>query len=104
MLPPKTLNLRIGDRLRSVLEAKALSSGLVSPMPAILWGKWDDEGEEHYSIGFYDRDNLPISDPVRIVEAGGLQFLILQDWICEAVHGKELDVVDGKLTLVGQGY
>ncbi|MDJ0951256.1 MAG: hypothetical protein QNJ94_20280 [Alphaproteobacteria bacterium] len=51
-------------------------------------------------IGFYERDELPLNEPVRIIEAGGVEFLIIQDHICDELEGGTLDFVDGRLTLL----
>ena len=100
MLKKRRLNLRIGARLRTILEERALASGLAKPLPGILWGKWDDEKDEYYSIGFYEGGDLPVNDPIRIIEADGIEFLITQDWICEDLEGKLLDLIQGKLAVL----
>jgi hypothetical protein len=74
-------------------------SGLQSPLPAILWGRADNEEADSFQIGFYEREELPTSDPVRLVEADGVDFLVIQDWICDELEGKVIDVIDGKLTV-----
>lgn len=99
MLEHKVVNLRVGDFLREKLTDRSLSSGLKNPIPEIIWGRWEDEEEDSYSIGFHERDELPTNDPIRIIEADGIDFLIIQDRICKELEGKTLDIVNGKLSL-----
>ena len=102
MLERKVLNLGVSDCLKRKLRERAARSGLTDPLPGILWGKWDDEVEEGYSIGFYERGEIPSDDPIRIVEADGIEFLITQDWICNELDGKvlDLDMVSGELIVI----
>ena len=102
MLEKKSINLRIGAKLKKVLAEDLSSSELDDPLPGILWGQWDTETNEHYVIGMYERDELPVDDPVRIIEADGIEFLITQDWICDDLEGKCLDIVNGQLSVIGQ--
>lgn len=102
MLAKRLLNIKIGDRFRRALEEGSSASGLTDPLPGLLWGKWDDETQEYYSIGFFERSEIPTEDPIRIVEADGIEFLITQDWICEDLEGKGLDIVDGQLSVIEQ--
>ncbi len=99
MLETKCLNLKITDRLKKEIENRAVATGLSEPLPGINWGKWDDEKEDYYSIDFYDRRRLPVEDPVRIIVADGVEFLIIQDWICDDLEGKQFDVIDGRLVV-----
>ena len=99
MLERRVINLRIGDTLRQVLFQRSSASRLEEPVPGILWGKWDGEQHECYSIGFYERKDLPIDDPIRIVEADGIEFVITQDWICDGLSGRTLDITAGVLTV-----
>jgi hypothetical protein len=100
MLEKKTINLKIGENLRKRLQERAHDSGLQNPVPCISWGKWSDEKEERFMIGFNERTRLPIKDPIRFIECDGIEFLIIQDWICEKLDGKKLDFFDGKVAVV----
>jgi hypothetical protein len=97
MLEKKFLNLKIGLALQEALQKKCVESGLSDPLPGIIWGRWDDENIDTYSIGIYERSNLPYDDPVRIVDANGIEILIIQDWVCDDLTGKVLDISNGKL-------
>lgn len=99
MLPKRVVNLKVGTSLKEMLDQRQLACGLQNPIPAILWGREDSQKEESLVIGFYERDELPEQDPIRIIEADGIEFLVIQDWICDALDGKSLDIVDGKLTV-----
>lgn len=99
MLEKRIVDVTIGKQLRKKLAELAASSGLSNPIPGLTWGKWDDEDEESYFIGFYEKKELPTKDPIRIIEADGIELLIIQDWICEELEGKTLDIVNRKLTL-----
>jgi hypothetical protein len=99
MLEPQVLDLKVSLRVKEMLELRGAASGLTDPLPAIIWGKWNDETDEDYSIGFYERERLPADDPIRIVTADGVDFLILQEWICDELKGKVLDMIDGRLAV-----
>lgn len=99
MLEKRIINLEIGKDLRDRLQYRMQQSDLKEPVPSISWGKWDDEKEERFMIGFYERSRLPVWDPVRLIEADGIEFLIIQDWICDELEGKKLDIVDGELSV-----
>jgi hypothetical protein len=102
MLEKKSLNLRIGPALKEALRKKCAESGLSSPLPGIIWGRWGDENIDTYSIGIYERSNVPCDDPVRIVDANGVEILIIQDWVCDDLEGKVLHLIDGKLIVKEQ--
>lgn len=100
MLEKKVLSLKISDSLKEKLAMRSKGSGLRCPIPSLSTGRWDDDDIDRVMIGFYERDRLPCNDPIRLVEADGIEFVVIQDWLCDELEGKILDVVNGELTLI----
>lgn len=100
MLERKVVNLRLSDRLREELRQRIAASSLSNPLPGILLGKEESQSYESLVIGLYEREKIPKEDPIRLIEADGIEFLVIQDWLCDEFEGKLLDEVDGKLRLI----
>ena len=62
MLAWKVLDVQISDCLKQKLNERAVASGLSDSLPGILWGKWDDEVNEYYFIGFHERAEIPTGE------------------------------------------
>ena len=101
MLEKKVVKLKISNRLREGLRRRIATSSLLNPLPGILLGKKESHSHESLVIGLYERDRIPQEDPIRIIEADGIEFLVIQDWLCDEFEGKLLDEVDGEIRLVG---
>lgn len=97
MLTRRKLSLRLSDALKQKLLVWNQESGLQNPIPSISEGTWDENPTVRLIIGYYEKDLLPTNDPIRIIEADGIEFVIIQDWLCDTLDGKTLDIVSGKL-------
>ena len=91
---------QIGIRLKEVLEQRRQKCGLKNPVPGILLGTSDDDAEERYMLGFYERDELPIHDPVTLVQFGDIDLLIPQSEVLDELEGKVLEIIDGRLAII----
>lgn len=94
----KVLRTRIGPALKWALLQRS-GGDLSDPIPGVTWGKAEGDSTERLLLVFHKRDELP-NQPGIIVQADGVEFLVEQDWLCEMLEGKVLDIVRGKLTLV----
>jgi hypothetical protein len=99
MLGKRSINLQVGATLRGVIADRARNSGLRNPIPEIFWGRWTDEEDEAYFLGFHDRSRLPVDDPVFIIDANGLEFLLIQTDLYARLEGKTIDIVDNVITV-----
>ena len=102
MLEKRVLNTQIGDRLRTIIAHHARASDLKQPVPSLVLGRSENEPEERLGLGFYERCDIPQGEPIRLVEADGIEFLIIQDWLCDELDGKLVDFLDGKLVVLPQ--
>lgn len=91
---------RIGEKLRMVLKQRSQRCGLSDPVPGILLGTSDDDEQERYMLGFYERDELPVDDPVTLVQTEGIDLLIPQARVLELLAGNTLEIIDGRLTVI----
>lgn len=92
MFGERKVNLRLTDRARTFVERFKASSNLKSPILSIGWGRFGRESEERWSIGLYDRSDL--REGWRGI-APDFDFIVIQEWILDAVDNKVLDI-DGK--------
>ena len=98
-MPTKELRLRIGPALKwAILQRTAADPS--DPMPGITSAISDNEEGKHLALAFYDRERLPSDEAVMLIEAEGLELLITEEWICDMLNGKQLDIVRGKLTVL----
>ena len=97
MLPKINTNIQMSSNLKETVTRECDESGLNSPLPSILWGNDGGNSEEYFMLGLYERNLVPSDEPIRIIEIEGMEFLIIQDWICDELEGKILDIENGKL-------
>ena len=98
MLKKIMVNLKFSKELKEKLLSELRESDLENPISGIDWGRWNSEKNNHYIVGgLYERDKLPIDDPIRIIEADGIEFVIIQDWLCQELEGKYLSIKNGKI-------
>lgn len=100
MLDKKTLNTKISDAMKDIIADRQAKSGLTDPVPNISFGRWRDELEEYYALAMYERSRIPINEDIRYIDIDGIEFLIIQDWLCKELDGKLIDVVNGRLTIL----
>jgi hypothetical protein len=104
MLPKRKIDLEISSALEEAVKARLDESGLKNPIAGIDWGRWDDEKEDYLIVGsVYDRDLLPMEEPIQIIDVHGIEFVVVQDWLCEMLEGKRLEVANDKVTIVCRG-
>lgn len=96
----KILNTQISDAMKNIIFNRKSECELSDPIPSIIWGRCWNEDEENYYLNLYERKQIPISDPIRFVDIDGIEFLIIQDWLCEDFEGKIIDIVEGQLTVI----
>lgn len=96
MFGERKVNLQLSGRAREFIERYKAVSGLRSPILGLTWGRFSEESEERWSIGFYDRKD---------VREGWLgitpefEFVVIQEWILDAVQNRVMDV-DGDQGIV----
>lgn len=93
-------NFSVGKHLRKVIEERSRESGLDSPIPGILIGTSEDDPIERYMLGFYDRQQLPVNDPVALVQVDGLEVLIIQERVLRALDGKTIDIIGNEIAIL----
>ena len=99
MLQKKTIRCQLSPAFKDRIKEHVGSSDLSIPVPSISWGKWEDETDEHFFLGYYERSQLPEQDPIRFVEIDDIEFIIIQDWICDKLEGKRLDINEHGIVL-----
>jgi len=100
MLEKRTINVAVGKAARNMLSKWIEQSGLRNPIAGLIWGRCEELDEVNsYSFGLYERGELPVDDPIRIIEADGIELVVVQGWVCDELEGKTLDVVNGKVVL-----
>lgn len=76
----------------AILTQRISSSSLGSPVPGIIWGRWEGEEQDHWLIEFYERADVQKKEFTGILaEASGLMFAIPQPSIANRISGKTLD-------------
>jgi len=95
----RKVKCRLGPILRGVISQRALSSGLRDPVAGIGWSRWSDESTDSFDLGFYERSELPIVDPVVLADVDGCEILFVQSWIVDQLEGGEIEIRDGKIEL-----
>jgi hypothetical protein len=68
-----------------------------NPIPSIVWASDSRSGRADWTIGFYDRDEMPGD---FIVDADGIELVIEHQWR-EALNGASLDLVNGFFSIQG---
>jgi len=98
MLKKLKVNFKLSRKLKEKLLQELAETDLKNPISGIDWGRWNSEKNDHYIVGgLYERDKLPMDDPIRIIEADGMEFVIIQDWLCQELDGKYLSIKNGQL-------
>lgn len=93
MLEAKTVDFQLTKSAKDAIQHRLDACDFPSPMPGIIWGKWEDEPSHRWHIGFYEREKLIEG---WIIKASGLEFYTYQDWVISQLNGKVLDYLDGK--------
>ncbi len=75
--------------------------GLKNPLPGLLWGCDSDDRRERLYLGMYEKSKFTDEVPFIFINADGQEFLIFQEWLCEMLDGKELEIVEGRLSVLG---
>jgi hypothetical protein len=87
--------LRLTEQAKGAVRRMLDDSGTPNATAGILWGKWQDERTEHWSIGLYDRKTAE----GWLVRSPDLEFIVIQDFIVERLDGKTLDIDGHQITI-----
>lgn len=98
MFGERQVNLQITDRTRASLTRLIARSKLAEPILSISKGRFNDEAEERWSLGLYDRKGLREG---WIGISPEFEFVVIQEWVLEALDNQLLDFDEaaGELTL-----
>jgi hypothetical protein len=81
-------NLEVPQSTLDWIQYRFSRSTVRNPILGIIWGKWTTEGDQHWSVGVYNRDTAE----GWIVRCPNLEFVIVQDFLLERLNGKILDI------------
>ena len=100
MLNKKILNTQISEEMKKIILSRLSDSKLSNPVPSIMFGSHGNEEDESYFLSVYDREEIPTSEPIAFVEIDGIEFLIIQGWLCDELETKIIDIENGRLTVI----
>lgn len=87
----------LSETARLHLTSGMSRSGLQDPVIGLL----REMGASHMMVGYYEKAELPINEPVYLLrEQGGLDILIIQESLLKDLVGHRIDVRDGILVAV----
>lgn len=95
MLGTKNVDLKLAPKAQEWLEGFIAASPLEDPLPGVIYGRWKEESEDHWSIGLYDRPDLPNID-MWLCTGLGWEFLAFEHMI-ELLEGKTIYFREGKI-------
>ena len=96
MFGERHVNLSVTDRAKTWIDRFKAQSGLRSPIVKLGWARWTDESADHWMIGLYDRNDVREG---WLGIAPDLEFVVIQEWILDAVDNKTLDVADNDVVI-----
>jgi len=100
----KNLHIEIGENLEKEIESLKSKSRLKDPIPGFLWGSSGNSRRESLYLGLYDLADIPDEAPFTMLHSGAFRCLVVQEWLSEMLDGKELDIVEGYLSvLISEG-
>ena len=88
------LRLRFTEDAERAVARRLEESSLSNPVIGIIWGRWDDELEDHWLIGMYNKPDLRVG---WLVTAGDVEFYTYQEFLLEKLDGKVIDYRDNRL-------
>lgn len=94
------LDTKISDLVRSTIYDRKENSGLNDPVPHLCLGHWNDEKEESYALGMYERHLIPDDNEGKFIIMDGIEFYIIQERLCVELNNKKIDVVNGYLAVL----
>ncbi len=80
--------LQITETALAWIKQNIDRSSVRSPIAGIIFGKWNTESAEHWTLGVYDRNTVE----GWLVKAPQLEFVIVQDFVLPKLNGKTLRV------------
>ena len=99
----KKINLVVSKLLQKKLNERV--GGLNMSDPVFDLGVWyeDDNPAPYWATSYRERTDIPVWDPVVIVDANGFELLIIQgEPICDLLEGKELTLVNSRLAVLDE--
>nr|BAJ06853.1 hypothetical protein [uncultured bacterium] len=96
MLGRRNICLELSPRVKEWLDGFIENSDLDDPIPGIIYGRWDDEAESHWTIGLYERADLPKID-MWLCNGDGWEFLFEDCDNIEVIENKTASFVEGRL-------
>ncbi|HEX7028796.1 MAG TPA: hypothetical protein VF268_16260 [Gammaproteobacteria bacterium] len=90
------IDLVLSKEAKNLILDRMSKCGLESPVAGLIWGKWEHEEDQHWSIGFYEKAKVIDG---WIFEASGVPFYTYQDFMFGELDKKLLDIVEGVIVL-----
>lgn len=87
--------LRLSERAKLWIRRMIDESKLPNATAGILWGKWERDPSDYWSIGLYDKSTAE----GWLVKSPDLEFVIVQDFLVERLDGKTLDIDGNRITV-----
>lgn len=92
--------IRITEQLRRKITDRASRSRLRDPVVGLIHGHWEGDNQSRFHLAFYERDQIPTDDPVEIVDAGGLEILIVQEELLPKLEHGRLGLEGGVIVIL----
>ena len=70
------LRLRFTEDAERAVARRLEESSLSNPVIGIIWGRWDDELEDHWLLGIYNKPDLRVG---WLVTAGDVEFYTIKN-------------------------
>jgi hypothetical protein len=80
--------LQVTSRAKAWIENALAETTVPNAILGILWGKWESELSERWSIGIYNRETVS----GWMVSSPEFEFVIVQDFLISRLNGKTLDI------------
>lgn len=96
MFGERQVHLKLSERAKARIEELKANTSVKSPILSIKWAKWSDEPTEHWVIGLNDRDRVREG---WIGQAPDFEFVVIQEWVLDALDGKVLDIEETGVTV-----
>ena len=91
--------IRVAKELCEKIRFRASASGLRDPVAAIIEGQWDNDIRMRLHLAFYERDQIPIDEPLEIVDADGMELLIIQKEILAKLANGRLELDGDRIVI-----
>jgi hypothetical protein len=97
MFGERKVNLTLTTRAKKYIEQMKAEGPFATPVLGISWSRVSDQQHEKWVIGLYEREDMREG---WMGVAPEFDFIVIQEWILEAVNNKVLDVSEaGQVTI-----